>query len=84
MAELQLLLESAALRVVRFRVHEEISRLFEIALRALSPDENIAFDAVVGRAAEFRLVTGYAHSRRAGARRATSKRREISSWTRKR
>ncbi|MBI4700170.1 MAG: type VI secretion system tip protein VgrG, partial [Deltaproteobacteria bacterium] len=71
MAHLQLLLESGeeSLRVVRFRVHEGISRPFEICAWALSPDASIPFEAIVGRAAEFRLVSAYRHVRRVGTRR---------------
>jgi type VI secretion system secreted protein VgrG len=51
------------LSVRRFAVREAISEPFEIAVIARAPDPSLNLDAIVGRPATFRMVTGVAGAR---------------------
>ncbi len=57
-----------SLSVRRFSVREAMSTLFEVSIVARSPHEEVDLDAIVGKSASFRIVSGLAHAR-LGARR---------------
>ena len=60
MSELLLTFESKeeSLSVRQFSVHEEMSELFTASIWARSPDDDIDFETIVGKAASFRLSNG--------------------------
>jgi len=60
-----------SLSVRRFSVHEGISSLFEIAIWAVSKNENLDLESIVGEPAGFRLVSGYRWAQLGGARKWT-------------
>jgi type VI secretion system secreted protein VgrG len=60
-----------SLSVRRFSVHESISSLFEIAVWAVSKNESIDLESIVGAGAGFRLVSGYRWAQLGGARKWT-------------
>jgi type VI secretion system secreted protein VgrG len=59
------------LSVRRFSVHEGVSSLFEVAIWAVSSNENIDLASIVGQPAGFRLVSGYRWAQLGGARKWT-------------
>jgi type VI secretion system secreted protein VgrG len=62
MSDLELWFEcgETSLSVRRFHVEEAMNSPFRIEVTARSPNENLDVDAIVGRAASFRLVSGTA------------------------
>jgi type VI secretion system secreted protein VgrG len=48
-----------SLDVRRFSVHEGVSSLFDLSIWAVSRNDNLDLDSIVGQAATFSLVTGY-------------------------
>lgn len=57
-----------SLSVRRFSVHEQFSTLFDVAIWAVSPDEDLDLASLVGRPATFRMTTGLAHATGRGMR----------------
>jgi type VI secretion system secreted protein VgrG len=57
------------LSVHRFSVREALSSLFSVSIVARSPEPSLDFDAIVGRPAALRIVTGYGFARDGGGRR---------------
>ena len=57
-----------SLSVRRFSVQESVSSFFEIAVWAVSKDEDIDLESIVGKPAGFRLVSGYRWAQLGGAR----------------
>ena len=53
--ELTLAAGETSLSVRRFSIREALSALFEIEITALSPNEDLDLEAIVGKAAAFRL-----------------------------
>lgn len=47
-----------SLSVHRFTVREALASLFEVSIEARSPSEELELEAIIGRAASFRLVAG--------------------------
>jgi type VI secretion system secreted protein VgrG len=62
--ELSFASKEESLSVRRFAVHEGLSTLFEVSIWAVSPYDDLDLEAIVGKEAAFRIVTGVAHSRR--------------------
>src|SRR5690242_5696893 len=60
-----------SLSVRRFSVHEGISNLFEISIWAVSKNESIDLESIVGKPAGFRVVSGYRWAQLGGARKWT-------------
>jgi len=60
MPTLELTFESGetSLDVRRFDIHEAISTLFTVSIRAVSPNADLDLEAIVGRQAAFRVVSG--------------------------
>ena len=62
---LELTFESGetSLEVRHFDVHESISALFTVSLRARSPNADLDLESIVGKSASFRIVNGLAFGR---------------------
>jgi type VI secretion system secreted protein VgrG len=58
----------ASLSVRRVNVHEGISRLFQISIVARTEEPSLNLEAIVGKPAAFRAVTGFAFASFGGAR----------------
>lgn len=58
----------STLSVRRFSVRESVSSLFTVDVMARSPDPSIDLEALVGKPASFRLVSGYKFAALGGAR----------------
>src|SRR5580692_395662 len=66
---LELTFESGetSLDVRRFDVHESVSGLFSLSIRARSPSADIDLESIVGKKASLRVLSGVAYAR-TGAR----------------
>jgi type VI secretion system secreted protein VgrG len=62
--ELSFASKEDSLSVRRFAVHEGLSNLFEVSIWAVSQFDDLDLEAIVGKEAAFRIVTGVVHSRR--------------------
>jgi type VI secretion system secreted protein VgrG len=62
---LELTFESGetSLDVRRFDVHESVSGLFALSIRARSPNADLDLESIVGKKATFRIVSGLAYGR---------------------
>ncbi len=62
--ELSFASKEDSLSVRRFSVHEGLSTMFEVALWAMSPYENIDLEAIVGKPAAFKINSGVLYALR--------------------
>lgn len=62
--ELSFASKEDSLSVRRFSVHEGLSTLFEVAVWAMSPYENIDLESLVGKPAAFKINSGVVHALR--------------------
>src|SRR5690349_8460848 len=62
---LELTFESGetSLDVRRFDVHEAVSGLFTVSIRARSPNPDLDLESIVGKKASFRIVSGLVYAR---------------------
>src|SRR5262245_2753383 len=58
----------ASLSVQRFAVHEGVRSRFTVSIWARSENPSVDLEAIVGQAASFRVVSGYAFAHLGGAR----------------